>query len=90
MGTNLKDFIKEANRVLKIGGLVKIAEVASRFKELSIEDFTKIMTKCGFQLKWKDTSNDYFYTMDFKKTRENGNKLKITDFSLKPCLYKKR
>ena len=31
MGTNIVDFIKEAHRILKPGGLVKIAEVRSRF-----------------------------------------------------------
>jgi len=88
MGTNLKDFVKEANRVLKVGGVIKIAEVVSRFKDLSLEDFIQIMVKCGFQLKWKDKSNDYFYLMDFKKVKEM--KSKVSDFSLKPCVYKKR
>ena len=60
----------------------------SRFKDLSLEDFIQIMVKCGFQLKWKDTSNDYFYLMDFKKVKEM--KSKVSDFSLKPCVYKKR
>ena len=69
-------------------GIVKIAEVVSRFKDLSLEDFIQIMVKCGFQLKWKDTSSDYFYLMDFKKVKEM--KFKVSDFSLKPCLYKKR
>ncbi|KAJ1349929.1 hypothetical protein KIN20_005608 [Parelaphostrongylus tenuis] len=36
MGSNLLDYIKEARRVLKTGGILKIAEVASRFCECQI------------------------------------------------------
>jgi hypothetical protein len=34
MGTNFPDFIKEANRVLKMGGKLFIAEVLSRFTDV--------------------------------------------------------
>ena len=67
---------------------MKIAEVVSRFKDLPIDDFVQIMTKYGFQLKWKDTNNEYFYLMDLKK--ESKGKKKAPELSLKPCLYKKR
>ncbi|RYH20882.1 methyltransferase domain-containing protein [archaeon] len=33
MGTNLVDFVKEAHRILKVGGLLKVAEVRSRFQD---------------------------------------------------------
>ena len=39
MGTNFPDFLREANRVLKSGGKVFIAEVVSRFA--NIEQFTQ-------------------------------------------------
>uniref|UniRef100_A0A1S4KXL6 Ribosomal RNA-processing protein 8 n=2 Tax=Ixodes scapularis TaxID=6945 RepID=A0A1S4KXL6_IXOSC len=47
MGTNLNAFILEANRILKKGGLLKIAEVKSRFR--NIDGFPKAMKKFGFQ-----------------------------------------
>lgn len=88
MGTNLKDFIKEANRVLKMNGTLKIAEVVSRFKDLTFEEFLQNLTKYGFQLKWKDESNSHFYLADLKKV--STCKKKVPEFGLKPCLYKKR
>lgn len=88
MGTNLKDFILEANRVLKMGGIVKIAEVQSRFT--SVKDFVKCVEKCGFKLMDKDLRKNYFFFMTFKKINNVLNCKQLEDFSLKPCLYKKR
>ena len=68
---------------------MKIAEVESRFHEqTSVEDFVKIVKKCGFELKLKNTEKNYFVFMDFKKTE--GGKRKIQDIKLKSCYYKKR
>ena len=90
MGTNLRDYLKEANRVLKIGGVLKIAEVESRFHgEMTIDNFVPTVEKFGFTLKWKDLGKEYFYLMDFKKTVKCSKK-KAPELSLKPCLYKKR
>ena len=36
MGTNIMEFIKEAHRILRVGGLIKIAEVRSRFHNHNI------------------------------------------------------
>jgi hypothetical protein len=69
-------------------GTMKIAEVASRFKDLTIEDFIQTVAKYGFQLKWKDVSKDYFYLLDMKRIARC--KKKTPEVSLKPCLYKKR
>lgn len=90
MGTNLKDFFIEANRILKINGLIKIAEVSSRFDKVNA--FTDFVQKCGFELINKDlTTNKIFYFFTFKKTHDvNSYNKKIINFSLKPCLYKKR
>lgn len=89
MGTNLLDFILEANRVLKVGGLLKIAEVSSRFD--NVNEFVANVKKCGFTLVNKDTKHKLFYFINFKKERTviKGS-VKIKQFSLKPCLYKKR
>lgn len=89
MGTNLKDFFIEANRILKLNGQLKIAEVSSRFED--IKDFIEFVQKCGFELISKDLSHNLFYFVNFKKTHDvNSFNKKITDYSLKPCLYKKR
>lgn len=89
MNTNLKDIFIEANRILKIGGILKIAEVSSRFE--NINTFIGFVQKCGFELVSKDLSHNLFYFINFKKTHDvNEFNKKIQDYSLKPCLYKKR
>ena len=88
MGPNLRDYLTEANRVLKMNGTLKIAEVESRFGDLSVDKFVGLVEKLGFKLKWKDLKHEYFYFMDFKKVGDC--KKKGQEFSLKPCIYKKR
>lgn len=88
MGTNLNDFILEANRVLKVGGLLYIAEVESRFED--IDNFTSAMVHFGFTLKKKDVSHQMFIFMDFKKARTVKKAGKLPELTLEPCLYKKR
>lgn len=34
MGTNFPDFLQEANRVLKLDGMLFVAEVMSRFSDI--------------------------------------------------------
>ena len=36
MGTNCSQFIAEANRILKVGGTLRIAEVQSRMKDKKV------------------------------------------------------
>lgn len=88
MGTNMKDYIIEANRILKTGGTMKIAEVESRFQD--VKTFIKEVEKFGFSLTKNDFSNNLFYFMDFKKQRDTGKRNKLPYLNLKPCLYKKR
>ncbi|XP_046823875.1 ribosomal RNA-processing protein 8 [Vespa crabro] len=89
MGTNLGDYILEANRVLKKDGILKIAEIESRFDH--IEDFIKLLNDYGFMNTWKDLSQNLFYFLDFKKIRDiTTNKSKLPMITLKSCLYKKR
>ncbi|CAN9511220.1 unnamed protein product [Ophioblennius macclurei] len=88
MGTNLTDFIAEANRVLKMGGILKIAEVASRFD--NVRSFITALSRLGFKLESKNSENTHFHSFDFEKmggAPENSKKLGL---QLKPCLYKKR
>lgn len=86
MGTNLRDFLVEANRVLKSNGLLKVAEVKSRFDK--VDDFLQHVQSCGYKLLDKDVSGEFFYYFNFKKV---GDAMKLgSQYSLKPCLYKKR
>ncbi|XP_062127998.1 ribosomal RNA-processing protein 8 [Drosophila sulfurigaster albostrigata] len=88
MGTNLNDYLLEANRVLKLHGNVYIAEIQSRFED--VREFIRFMTSCGFDLVKKDVAVNYFYFFHFRKMRHVGKDVKLKPFSLKPCLYRKR
>ncbi|CAB3368159.1 Hypothetical predicted protein [Cloeon dipterum] len=91
MGTNLSEFILEANRVLKPGGTLKIAEVESRFDgEKGLNSFIYGVTKHGFKLASKNLSKTYFCFLDFKKTLLKDAQKKLPQLKLKPCMYKKR
>lgn len=86
MGTNLSSYLLEANRVLKKNGILKIAEVTSRFQ--STGRFVLEVEKMGFKTVNQDNSNKMFVMMDFKKTKAAN--LPAADITLDPCVYKKR
>ncbi|XP_073673972.1 uncharacterized protein rrp8 [Garra rufa] len=88
MGTNLGDFLAEANRVLVMGGVLKIAEVASRFE--NERSFISALSSLGFKLVNKDTENSHFYSFEFIKTGKAPENVKKVGLQLRPCLYKKR
>ncbi|XP_029770804.1 ribosomal RNA-processing protein 8 isoform X1 [Suricata suricatta] len=90
MGTNIRDFLEEANRVLKPGGLLKVAEVSSRFED--VRTFLGAVTKLGFKVISKDLTNSHFFLFDFEKTGPPrvGPKAQLTGLKLQPCLYKRR
>ncbi|XP_015253195.1 PREDICTED: ribosomal RNA-processing protein 8 [Cyprinodon variegatus] len=88
MGTNLAEFLAEANRVLKMRGILKIAEVASRFD--NVDSFISGLTGLGFKMTSKDTENSHFFSFEFVKTRNAPNNVKKFGLELKPCVYKKR
>lgn len=90
MGTNIRDFLEEANRVLKTGGLLKVAEVSSRFED--IRTFLGAVTKLGFKIIYKDLTNSHFFLFDFEKTGPPrvGPKAQLSGLKLQPCLYKRR
>ncbi|CBJ25481.1 conserved unknown protein [Ectocarpus siliculosus] len=70
MGTNLADFLREAHRVLVPGGLVKVAEVRSRFEgeEGGVERFLEVTRRLGFDTRQMDRSNKMFLLAEFKKS----------------------
>lgn len=92
MGTNLADFVREAHRVLKNKGILKVAEVRSRFESTSnkdeLNDFVKILDKLGFECHKTDTSNKMFVLLELKKNGKQPD-LKL-NFTAKPCIYKRR
>lgn len=98
MGVNFIQFLKEAHRILKQGGKLKIAEVVSRFTDMN--EFIATLNNMGFKLLKKNDKNKMFVLFEFKKLdkNENNNSKKNntnagTDDEkvlLKPCLYKKR
>ncbi|XP_055916874.1 ribosomal RNA-processing protein 8 [Eupeodes corollae] len=88
MGTNLNDYLLEANRCLKMGGILLAAEIESRFDD--VRQFIKSLENCGFSLIKKDASVKLFLFFQFKKVRNVGKEAKLTPFSLKPCVYRKR
>ncbi|KAK0089182.1 hypothetical protein PV326_004567 [Microctonus aethiopoides] len=89
MGNNLSDYLLEANRVLKKDGILKIAEIESRFE--NVEEFMMSLREYGFKSTWKDISHNLFYFMDFQKVSDvDRQNKKIPTIVLKSCLYKRR
>ena len=95
MGTNFPAFLREANRVLKVGGKLFVAEVLSRFPEGGeCKQFVRCMKDyAGFRSLKVAKLKDFFYMMVFEK-EVDAKKFPPTseEFteSLKPCLYKRR
>ncbi|KAL3121376.1 hypothetical protein niasHT_004960 [Heterodera trifolii] len=89
MGTNLAQFFREAHRVLKTHGKIKIAEITSRLRGVSL--FVLALEKMGFQLKRKKLIGDgFFVLMTFEKISEKMTNKRPKNLRLKPFLYKKR
>ncbi|KAG2077575.1 hypothetical protein BDR04DRAFT_1088654 [Suillus decipiens] len=94
MGTNWPVCIREAWRVLKSGGELKIAEVASRFTD--VDAFVSLINSVGFKMKAKDDHNSHFTLFEFKKvaralrTDKEWSKVMSSSGILKPCEYKRR
>ena len=92
MGTNVGDFLREAHRVLKSNGRVKVAEVRSRFESTSgkdeLDNFIKSLELLGFDCVKVDRSNKMFVLMELKKNSKKPEK--TVDITVKPCIYKRR
>lgn len=92
MGTNIPDFIREAHRILKVGGIIRIAEVRSRFdgEGISIKKFNRFLRRAGFEIVPHDIEelNKMFFEVECKKT--GGQSIIQQDFTALPCVYKKR
>ena len=87
MGTDWPSFIAEAaNRCLKIGGILYIAEVQSRV--VDFDAFKKLFASKFDVLRAENVKEKYFVKLILKK---RGNIPQILDANLlKPCMYKRR
>eukprot|EP00039_Didymoeca_costata_P008502 m.112866 g.112866 ORF g.112866 m.112866 type:complete len:373 (-) comp14107_c0_seq1:74-1192(-) len=88
MGTNHMDYIREARRILKPKGIMKIAEVVSRITDY--DEFCKSIESTGFKLQEKDDSNQMFIIFDFKRIKGSTSETSTNDPILTPCIYKRR
>jgi len=68
MGTDWPDFLIEGHRVLKLGGVLKIAEVQSRIPNL--EAFINAICSIGFTLEESKDIKSFFTLLQFSKSCE--------------------
>lgn len=90
MGTNISEFIREARRVLKKDGRLKICEIASRFA--SEDEFSSQVERFGFELVSKESFSTLFLDFEFRAytRKRSSTSAKMPDIVLKPCIYKRR
>ncbi|KZT33472.1 hypothetical protein SISSUDRAFT_992989 [Sistotremastrum suecicum HHB10207 ss-3] len=94
MSVNWVGCIREARRVLKDGGELKIAEVTSRF--VDVDAFIALIARIGFKLVYKGAGNTHFMLFEFRKisrnpiSEEEWTSLMEKGSMLKPCEYKRR
>lgn len=87
MGSNFADFLREAHRLLRPRGVLKVAEVASRIEDA--DGWSALLHAIGFDLQQRDASNTHFVLYDFIKS-SRPPRGEAPAVRLKPCIYKKR
>ena len=88
MGTNVSDFIREARRVARKEGELRIYEVSSRFA--SFERFSRDVEAFGFKLVSAEEFSKMFVEFVFTAVKKSGGDTDLPQISLKPCVYKRR
>ena len=87
MGSNFADFLREAHRLLRPRGTLKIAEVASRVTDA--EGWNALLAALGFDEVSRDASNTHFVLYEYQKS-DRAPKGTLPATQLKACIYKKR
>ncbi|KAJ3357466.1 25S rRNA (adenine645-N1)-methyltransferase [Allomyces javanicus] len=89
MNTNWGVGAAEGARILRKGGIMKIAEVVSRIDD--VDAFISALEQIGMSVMTKDTSNPMFIMLTLRKKALKVNKDAAARFRpLKPCIYKRR
>jgi hypothetical protein len=68
MGVNYQDYIREAFRVVRHGGWLKVAEPATRWGEGKLEELIGMITSHGFSLVGQPQYRDRFIYLDATKS----------------------
>lgn len=89
MGSNVEDFLREAHRVLRVGGTLLVAEVSSRLADWGV--FVRAVQALGFSggADKKAPKNTHFVQFIFAKTAKAPSQ-RPTGLALGVCRYKKR
>ena len=87
MGSNFAAFLKEAHRLLKPKGVLKIAEVASRIEDA--QGWAALLHALGFDHRATDASNTHFVLYEHVKSKRPPAET-LPRVRLKACQYKKR
>lgn len=87
MGANYGTFLHEAHRVLRVPGVLKVAEVRSRFEDVSA--WIKMIRAIGFNLVDRRDDNTHFVFFEFQKLARTTKETR-QHVPLKPCIYKRR
>ena len=88
MGVNYTEFLREAHRLLKKGGTLKIAEVASRFAD--VDEWVALLYAMGFDLVDREDDNTHFIVFEFAKAAKRAPDKKPPRVRLRACIYKRR
>jgi ribosomal RNA-processing protein 8 len=91
--------VREANRILKIGGLLKIVEVRSRFEKEAegVKKFIRTVKKLGFgdsrnssgSGNSSNNGNKMFFELECAKVADASDNVGV-EYSAGACVYKKR
>ena len=104
MGTDYPGFLREAHRVLRVGGFLWIAEVSSRFqsdhalavpaskkRSTTAQRFLRALEDSGFKLRMSDEANRMFVIWELGKATGNRSFAEAQSWpNLRACSYKKR
>jgi hypothetical protein len=68
MGLNYQDYLREAYRLVRHGGWLKIAEPAARWGEIKLGELLAAMVSCGFSVVGQPAYRDRFIYVDAIKS----------------------